>query len=157
MKSDLEDLTRPIVPIKINKLHYTHSTAGKKTFVQNDNKEVSKRWCTLYGIMTSSRSNQPYRIFELLFSRGSSCWTKTSFEITYAFQKMGLLQSLILRHFKLWCCFDTTLCVIAKYGVFNCSVLSSKITSSQLTRSASESHCWQKKEHFTGTKVCANA
>ena len=39
---------------------------------------------------------------------------------------MGLLQSLILRHFKLWCCFDTTLCVIAKYGVFNSSVLSLK-------------------------------
>ena len=45
----------------------------KKTFVQNDNKEVSKRWCTLCGIMTSSRSNQPYRIFKLPFSRGSSC------------------------------------------------------------------------------------
>ena len=75
------------------------------------------------------------------------------------FKRWALLQSLILRHFKLWCCFDTTLCVIAKYGAFNSSVLSSQITTThdQLTRSASESHSWQKKVHFTGTKVCANA
>ena len=44
---------------------------------------------------------------------------KTLFEITHAFQKMALVAEVLvsLRHFKLWWCFDTTLCVIAKCGV----------------------------------------
>ena len=63
---------------------------------------------------------------------------KTYFEITYAFQKMALVAEVLvsLRHFKLWWCFNTTYCVIAKCGVK--LTLSSQIASTQFTWPASE-------------------
>ena len=84
---------------------------------------------------------------------------KTYFEITYAFQKMALVAEVLfsLRHFKLWWCFDTTYCVIAKCGV-KLTLLFSAHKSSPLNLPDRRQRSFLTKiGAFYWAKVCANA